>query len=91
MFQREHTIFIIKSYYSNGNRVENGVWIYSPRLCCIAKFTRLWFRAAGVPIHKYIKTVNIINSQMDIQAVYKRMWDCRALEFEFVTPFKFQS
>jgi hypothetical protein len=33
MFQREHTIFIIKSYYSNGNRGENGDWIYSPRLC----------------------------------------------------------
>jgi hypothetical protein len=33
MFQREHTIFIIKSYYSNGNRGENGNWIYSPRLC----------------------------------------------------------
>jgi hypothetical protein len=32
MFQREHTIFIIKSYYSNGNRGENGDWIYSPRL-----------------------------------------------------------
>jgi hypothetical protein len=27
------TIFIIKSYYSNGNRGENGDWIYSPRLC----------------------------------------------------------
>jgi hypothetical protein len=24
MFQREHNIFIIKSYYSNGNRGENG-------------------------------------------------------------------
>jgi hypothetical protein len=33
MFQREHTIFIIKSYYSNGNRGENCDWIYSPRLC----------------------------------------------------------
>jgi hypothetical protein len=35
MFQREHTrtIFIIKSYYSNANRSENGNWIYSPRLC----------------------------------------------------------
>jgi hypothetical protein len=30
---KEHTIFIIKSYYSNGNRGENGDWIYSPRLC----------------------------------------------------------
>jgi hypothetical protein len=30
---REHKIFIIKSYYSNGNRVGNGDWIYSPRLC----------------------------------------------------------
>jgi hypothetical protein len=30
MFQREHKIFIIKSYYSNGNRGENG---NSPRLC----------------------------------------------------------
>jgi hypothetical protein len=26
-------MFIIKSYYSNGNRGENGNWIYSPRLC----------------------------------------------------------
>jgi hypothetical protein len=33
MFQREHKIFIIKSYYSNGNRGENGSWVYSPRLC----------------------------------------------------------
>jgi hypothetical protein len=33
MFQREHTIFIIKSYYSIGNRGENGDWIYSLRLC----------------------------------------------------------
>jgi hypothetical protein len=33
MFQREHTIFIIKSYYSNGNRDENGTWVYLPRLC----------------------------------------------------------
>jgi hypothetical protein len=33
MFQREHTIFIIKSYYGNGNRRENGDWIYSRRLC----------------------------------------------------------
>jgi hypothetical protein len=33
MFQREHTIFMIQSYYSNGNRGENGDWIYSPRLC----------------------------------------------------------
>jgi hypothetical protein len=32
MFQKEHKIFIIKSYYSNGNR-ENGNWVYSPRLC----------------------------------------------------------
>jgi hypothetical protein len=32
MFQTEHIIFIIKSYYSNGNRRENGAWIYSPRL-----------------------------------------------------------
>jgi hypothetical protein len=34
MFQREHKIFIIKSYYySNGNRGDNGNWMYSPRLC----------------------------------------------------------
>jgi hypothetical protein len=33
MFQREHTTFIIKSYYSNGNRDESDYWIYSPRLC----------------------------------------------------------
>jgi hypothetical protein len=33
LFQREHTIFMIQSYYSNGNRGENGDWIYSPRLC----------------------------------------------------------
>jgi hypothetical protein len=33
MFQREHTIFSIKSYHSNENRGENGDWIYSPRLC----------------------------------------------------------
>jgi hypothetical protein len=33
MIQREHKIFIIKSYYSNGNHGENGNWVYSPRLC----------------------------------------------------------
>jgi hypothetical protein len=33
MFQRKHKIFVIKSYYSNGNHGENGNWIYSPRLC----------------------------------------------------------
>jgi hypothetical protein len=33
MFQREHKIFIIKSYCSNGNRGENGNWVYSPGLC----------------------------------------------------------
>jgi hypothetical protein len=33
MFQREHTIFIIKSYYSNGDRRENGNWVYLSSLC----------------------------------------------------------
>jgi hypothetical protein len=33
MFQIEHKMLIIKSYYSNGNRGENGNWIYSPNLC----------------------------------------------------------
>jgi hypothetical protein len=33
MFQREHIIFFIKSYYSNRNRDENGNWVYLPRLC----------------------------------------------------------
>jgi hypothetical protein len=33
MFQREHKIFIIKLYCSNGNRGHNGNWVYSPRLC----------------------------------------------------------
>jgi hypothetical protein len=30
---REHKIFIIKSYCSNGNRGDNGNWVYSLRLC----------------------------------------------------------
>jgi hypothetical protein len=33
LFQREHKIFIIKSYYSNGDRRENGNWVYLSSLC----------------------------------------------------------
>jgi hypothetical protein len=38
MFQREHKIFINKSYYSNGNR---GNSVYSPRLCLSEFLDRL--------------------------------------------------
>lgn len=71
MFQLEHKIFIIKSYYSNGNIGENGNWVYSSRLCLnefrerfpnFAIIERDFFRQLQRTVDKFEETGNISDS-----------------------------
>jgi hypothetical protein len=55
MFQREHTILIIKSYYSNGNRDENGTWGFDPQFTWSVGYT--WASIEGTSLRQPLGTL----------------------------------